>query len=256
MNLRGTGYASYHTEVREFSGRIGDVTHTVEVNVAGLAGFLLAKTAAAYSRLKPKDWYDIAFVLLHNDAGGATAAAALVRKHFADDIDTLRTALEELRANFADPRSQGPQAYIQQMLADHPDLDQQTERWRSLLRQGSVDAVIEGLKELHGSGPYNQKQRYAIQGEINYFTANKQRMDYPLYRSCGLPIGSGVVEAACKNVVAKRMKQSGMTWSLDGAKDMLQLRASVMSRRFWDDFESLLPSSPPQETDQAHLEAA
>ena len=67
------------------------------------------------------------------------------------------------------------------------------ERWRSLLRQGSVDAVIEELKELHGSGPYNQKQRYAIQGEINYFTANKQRMDYPLYRSCGLPIGSGVV---------------------------------------------------------------
>ena len=107
-----------------------------------------------------------------------------------------------------------------------------------------MDAVIEELKELHGSGPYNQKQRYAIQGEINYFTANKQRMDYPLYRSCGLPIGSGVVEAAYKNVVAKRMKQSGMTWSLDGAKDMLQLRASVMSRRFWDDFESPLPHHP------------
>ena len=52
------------------------------------------------------------------------------------------------------------------------------------------------------------------------------------------------------------MKQSGMTWSLDGASDMLQLRASVMSRRFWDDFESLLPSSPPQETDQTHREAA
>ena len=81
-------------------------------------------------------------------------------------------------------------------------------------------------------------------------------MDYPLYRSLGLPIGSGAVESACKNVVAKRMKQSGMTWSLDGAKNMLQIRASVMSRRFSDDFERLLPSSPPQETDQTHLEAA
>ena len=45
-------------------------------------------------------------------------------------------------------------------------------------------------------------------------------------------------------------------WTLDGAKDMLQLRASVKSRRFWSDFENLLPSSPPQQTDQIHLEAA
>ena len=65
-----------------------------------------------------------------------------------------------------------------------------------------------------------------------------------------------MVEGACKNVVAKRMKQSGMTWSLDGAKDMLQLRASVMSRRFWDDYESLLPSSPTPESNQTQLKAA
>ena len=57
-------------------------------------------------------------------------------------------------------------------------------------------------------------------------------------------------------MVAARMKQSGMMWTLDGAKDMLQLRASVKSRRFWSDFENLLPSSPPQQTDQIHLEAA
>ena len=130
------------------------------------------------------------------------------------------------------------------------------ERWRSLLRKGCVAAVIKELQELHASGRYSDKQCYDLQGEINYFTANQQRMDYPLYRSCGLPIGSGVVESACKNVVAKRMKQSGMSWSLDGAKEMLQLRASVMSRRFWDDYESLLPSSPTPESDQTQLEAA
>ena len=53
LNLRGTGYASHQTEVREFSARIGGVMHTVEVNVSGLPGFLLAKIAAAYSRRKP-----------------------------------------------------------------------------------------------------------------------------------------------------------------------------------------------------------
>ena len=130
------------------------------------------------------------------------------------------------------------------------------ERWRSLLWQGCVAAVIKELKELHASGRYTDKQCYDIQGEINYFTENKERMDYPLYRSVPLPIGSGVVESACKNVVAARMKQSGMMWTLDGAKDMLQLRASVKSRRFWSDFENLLPSSPPQQTDEIHLEAA
>ena len=129
-------------------------------------------------------------------------------------------------------------------------------RWRSLLRRGCVAVVIKELQELHASGRYSKEQCYALQGEINYFTANQQRMDYPLYRSCGLPIGSGVVEGACKNVVAKRMKQSGMSWSLDGAKDMLQLRASVTSHRFWDDYESLLPPSPTPESNQTQLEAA
>ena len=108
---------------------------------------------------------------------------------------------------------------------------------------------------MHGQWPLHRKQCYDLQGEINYFTANQQQMDYPLYRSLGLPIGSGAVASACKNVVATRMKRSGMMWS-DGAKDMLQLRASVKSRRFWDDFERLLPSSSPQQADQIHLEAA
>ena len=53
------------------------------------------------------------------------------------------------------------------------------ERWRSLLWQGCVAAVIKELKELHASGRYTDKQCYDIQGEINYFTENKERMDYP-----------------------------------------------------------------------------
>ena len=54
MNLRGTGFAARDIEVRELSVRDRNVTHTAEVNVSGLAGFLLAKTAAAFSRRKAK----------------------------------------------------------------------------------------------------------------------------------------------------------------------------------------------------------
>lgn len=126
-NLRGTGFAARDIAVTELRARIGEVDRVVEVNVTGLAGFLLAKTAAAYSRRKPKDWYDIAFVLLHNDQGGVNEAGALVTGVFGDElVGTIRTALDDLHANFADPLAQGPQAYAEQMLIDHPDLDEAT----------------------------------------------------------------------------------------------------------------------------------
>ena len=123
INLRGTGFASRNTEVRDLTARIGGVTYNTQVKVAGLAGFLLAKAAAAYSRRAPKDWYDIAFVLLHNDAGGPTAAATQVRDQFADDLRAVHTALNDLRANFEGPAAQGTLAYSAQMRIDHPELD-------------------------------------------------------------------------------------------------------------------------------------
>lgn len=125
-NLRGTGFAARDVLVRKMTAQIGGVLHTVNVKVTGLAGFLLAKTAAAHSRRKPKDWYDLAFVLLHNDSGGPAAAAHAVKERFANDLAGVRTALDDLAANFAVPDAQGPRAYVAQMIIDHPDLDRAT----------------------------------------------------------------------------------------------------------------------------------
>jgi hypothetical protein len=125
VNLRGTGFAARDIVVSKLSARIGDELRAVEVNVSGLSGFLLAKTSAAYSRRKPKDWYDLAFVLLHNDAGGVSAAEAAIREKFGGDLGSMRTALDDLRANFH-RGGQGPQAYAAQMLVDHPELDAAT----------------------------------------------------------------------------------------------------------------------------------
>jgi hypothetical protein len=123
VNLRGTGYASRDIETRRISARIGGLDHVVDVNVAGLAGFLLAKCAAARVRRLAKDWYDLAFVLLHNDAGGPEAAADAVLERFGSQANSaVRSALDDLVANFSDHRSQGPGAYAAQMRIDHPDL--------------------------------------------------------------------------------------------------------------------------------------
>ena len=96
-----------------------------EINVAGLAGFLLAKAAAARSRRKPKDWYDIAFVLLHNDHGDVGAAASRVRQIFGP-VDALAGSLADLRANFDGEDAQGTRAYVDQITLDHPDIDAAT----------------------------------------------------------------------------------------------------------------------------------
>lgn len=136
-NLRGTGFAARDVEVRTLTAKVGGVQHVAEVNVTGLAGFLLAKCAAAHSRRKRKDWYDIAFVLLHNDQGGHEAAIRRVLELFRDDLPILRTALGDLQANFADPRTQGPVAYADQMLVDHEGLDGATLRADAVLAVGA-----------------------------------------------------------------------------------------------------------------------
>jgi hypothetical protein len=113
--------------VRALNARDQGVAQTAEINVTGLAGYLLAKASAARSRRLPKDWYDLAYVVIHNDKGGPEAAAATVRARFGDElVGEVRTVLDDLLANFADPYAQGPTAYRSQMTFDYPELDDAT----------------------------------------------------------------------------------------------------------------------------------
>ena len=122
VNLRGTRYATRDVTLRDLTAKVGDDVRRVEVRVTGVAGFLLAKCAAARARGKRKDWYDIAFVLLHNDLGGPVQAAKAVMGVFGlEAFRASQTALAELSANFANPHSQGPVAYAEQLLLNHPD---------------------------------------------------------------------------------------------------------------------------------------
>ena len=108
-----------------------------------------------------------------------------------------------------------------------------------MLWDGHVGKLLSELKQRRDDGRH-QAHHDLIQGQINYFQQNAQRMDYQLYRSMRLPIGSGTVESGCKNVIGSRLKQTGMTWSPTGADGMLQIRSSLKSSRFKHDFASLL----------------
>lgn len=110
--------------------------------------------------------------------------------------------------------------------------------WRESFLSGKVQQVIETLRQLRDT--HKGEKRDFLQGEINYFEENEDKMHYDQYRAMHLPIGSGTVESSCKNVIGGRMKQGGMTWSESGAEGMLQIRASLCSERFQDDFRQTL----------------
>jgi hypothetical protein len=60
-------------------------------------------------------------------------------------------------------------------------------------------------------------------------------MHYDKYLLLGYPIGSGVAEGACRNLVKDRMDSTGMHWKLDGARAMLWTRALYLNSE-WDEF--------------------
>ena len=57
-------------------------------------------------------------------------------------------------------------------------------------------------------------------------------MRYAQMTARDLPIGSGIVEAACKTLVTQRMKRSGMRWRHEGGQAILTFRSLIQSGRF------------------------
>jgi hypothetical protein len=60
--------------------------------------------------------------------------------------------------------------------------------------------------------------------QVTYFTNQAPRMAYDRYRAVGWDIGSGMVESACKHLIAAREKGAGMRWSEAGAHTVAAVR--------------------------------
>jgi hypothetical protein len=73
------------------------------------------------------------------------------------------------------------------------------------------------------------KKREQYRTAYNYLRKRIRFLNYCEYRSHHLPIGSGVTEAACKTVFTQRLKQSGMTWKVDGGQRIVDLRVLQLS---------------------------
>ena len=99
---------------------------------------------------------------------------------------------------------------------------------RDELDEGRFDELLAALEEHAGSCDEAQKT-------LDYFTNNREKMRYSDFRARGLCVSTGVLEAGCKSVIAERLKNSGMHWTVNGANAVIALRCALRSNRF-DDF--------------------
>jgi hypothetical protein len=110
------------------------------------------------------------------------------------------------------------------------------ERLKRLL-EGKVDTVIRGMRDQATQRGLKGPKRKTVEDAAEYFAGNRDRMKYDEYLAAGYPIGSGVVEGACRHLVKDRMERTGMRWLPSGAQAMLDLRATYLNGdwdAFWD----------------------
>jgi hypothetical protein len=116
-------------------------------------------------------------------------------------------------------------------------------RWigptQRLLDEGRITNLVKRLRKIESE---NQEVVQKLSSEAEYFERNAPRMRYPEFRKLGLFVGSGVVEAGCKTVIASRLKASGMFWTVQGANAIIALRCSLLNGRFENYWESARPA--------------
>lgn len=115
------------------------------------------------------------------------------------------------------------------------DGTEQTERWvrkrTSLLWDGWTRKLLKNLQRQ--AKKHRGAKRDSIEALYRYIASNEEQMRYDVFRSKGYEIGSGAAEGACKHVVGKRLKQSGMIWTRPCSSAVLALRLCWLNRQ-WD----------------------
>jgi hypothetical protein len=72
----------------------------------------------------------------------------------------------------------------------------------------------------------------ASPGLLNYLCGHRDRLNYAKRLHTGEPIGSGLIEGACKQMIGRRMKQTGARWDVTNANRM----AFLCSLAYTDSF--------------------
>ena len=116
----------------------------------------------------------------------------------------------------------------------YPNEERRQKAWmkihqKRLLDRGKIEKLVGTLRSIKSDNPEVAEK---IRTEADYFERNRERMRYPKFRRQHLFVGSGVIEAGCKTVIASRLKRSGMFWTVRGANAIVALRCCQLNGEF------------------------
>ena len=119
--------------------------------------------------------------------------------------------------------------------ADEPKRRRWEKGLEKKLDAGKIEVLVKALRDFT---TVNADHKNLLSTQADYFERNAERMRYARFRAECLFVGSGVIEAGCKTIIARRLKMSGMFWTVRGANAIIALRCNRLSRKFVDYWET------------------
>lgn len=121
--------------------------------------------------------------------------------------------------------------------------EQQKNQWLDeqtlLLLDDKAEQVIDNLDSLSIKKSGTKKSRKQL---IKYYQDNLHRMQYKTFKEKGYLIGSGPIESAHRHVIQQRLKLSGQRWTINGAQQVVNLRAEHKSNK-WNSVLDLIKNA-------------
>jgi hypothetical protein len=112
----------------------------------------------------------------------------------------------------------------------------QAQRGKERLLEDGYWGVTEWIGELTGTAAL-EGDGAALGGVLNYFCAHQERLNYALRLRRGQSIGSGLVEGSIKQLLNKRLKQTGARWKVEHVGPLVELGAMAAGpewQAFWE----------------------
>lgn len=105
-------------------------------------------------------------------------------------------------------------------------------RMRHQLRHGWGHKIIAELDWLSKQKSTATETKSILRRVRGYLERHRAHIQYRQFKRQGYPIGSGMVESACKWLIQQRFKGVGMRWSEPGFNHLLHLRLAWVNQRF------------------------
>lgn len=133
--------------------------------------------------------------------------------------------------------------------------DQAAEAWVAVkalaVLNGQASTVAASIRRKATRRGLDPRARHNADRCADYLLAKRDYLDYPKALSQGWPIATGIIEGACRHIVADRLDITGARWGLAGAEAILKLRA-LRSNGDFDQYWTYHLSQEQQRVHQAH----